>query len=121
METEIAGRVMVVDDDPTILRTMTYALESYGYQVRTCENATEALLWALAEASDYVITDYDMPGMNGPDLARRLRKQLPGTVIIGMSGQDRCMEFLEAGANDFLQKPFAPYDLVMMIDGRDMS
>ncbi|MHB8843635.1 MAG: response regulator [Nitrospirota bacterium] len=117
---EIAGRVMVVDDDPSIRKTMTYAFESYGYQVRTCENATEALLWALAEASDYVITDYRMPGMNGLDLTRRLRKQLPATIIIGMSGDDRGTEFLEAGANDFLQKPFAPYDLVMMIDGRDL-
>lgn len=117
---EIAGRIMVVDDDPYMLKTMTYAFESYGYQVRTCENATEALLWALADASEFVITDYDMPGMNGLDLTRRLRIQLPETIIIGMSGHDLSVEFLEAGANDFLQKPFAPYDLVMMIDGRDL-
>lgn len=117
---ESSGRIMVVDDDPGVRKIMTYAFESYGYQVRTCENATEALLWALAEASDFVITDYNMPGMNGLDLTRRLRKQLPATIIIGMSGEDRGTEFLEAGANDFLKKPFAPYDLVMMIDGRDL-
>lgn len=117
---ETAGRVLVVDDDRDILMIMAYAFESYGFEVRTCENATEAMLWALAEASDYVITDNTMPGMNGIELVRRLRQLLPATVIIGMSGQDLGLEFLQAGANDFMRKPFTPYDLVMMIDGRDL-
>jgi DNA-binding response OmpR family regulator len=115
-----AGRILIVDDDRDILKIMTLAFESNGFEVRTCENATEALLWALAEASDYIITDYDMPSMNGLELTHRLRNHLPATIIIGMSGQDRGMEFLHAGANDFLQKPFTPYDLVMMINVRDL-
>jgi DNA-binding response OmpR family regulator len=119
MKTEIAGKVMVVDDDPDVLKTMAYALESYGYQVRTCENATEAQIWAMTEPCDFVITDHEMPGMDGVALTRRLREMLPATVIIGMSGRDLGMVFLQAGANDFVQKPFVPYDLVMMIDGRD--
>jgi DNA-binding response OmpR family regulator len=118
---EIAGKVLIVDDDRNILKIMSYAFKTYGFEVRTCENSTEAMLWALAEASDYVVTDYNMPGMNGLELARRLRQHLPATVIIGMSAQDRGMEFLHSGANDFWQKPFAPYDLVMMIDGRDQA
>jgi DNA-binding response OmpR family regulator len=109
-----------VDDNQAVLKTMAFAFQSYGYQVRTCENATEALVWALADSSDYVVTDYDMPGMDGAALTWRLREHLPATIIIGMSGQERGMEFLQAGANDFLQKPFAPYDLVMMINGRDL-
>jgi len=113
-------KVMVVDDDRSILNVMAYGLESYGYQVRTCENATEALLYALTEPSDFVLTDHDMPGMNGVELTRKLRGLLPAAVIIGMSGRDHGMVFLQAGANDFLQKPFVPYDVVMMIDGRDM-
>ena len=113
-------RVMVVDDDQEVLKVMAYGLESYGYEVLTCENATEALLMALTDPSDYVITDHDMPGMDGVELTRRLREILPAAIIIGMSGRDHGMVFLQAGANDFVQKPFVPYDLVMMIDGRDL-
>lgn len=113
-------KVMVVDDDRDVLSVMVYGLESYGYQVRTCENATEALLHALTDPSDLVITDHDMPGMDGVELTRRLRVLLPAAVIIGMSDRDHGMVFLQAGANDFLRKPFVPYDVVMMIDGRDM-
>jgi DNA-binding response OmpR family regulator len=113
-----AGRILVVDDDRDILKMMAFAFESNGFEVRTCENATEALLWALADPCDYVVTDYDMPGMDGAELTLRLREHLPATIIIGMSGQDRGMEFLHAGANDFLQKPFTPYDLLIMINGR---
>ncbi|MEK6744204.1 MAG: response regulator [Nitrospirota bacterium] len=118
---EKAVKVMVVDDDREVLSVMAYGLESYGYQVRTCENATEALLLALTDPCEFVITDHDMPGMDGVELTRRLRGLLPAAVIIGMSGRDHGMVFLRAGANDFVQKPFVPYDLVMMIDGRDLS
>jgi DNA-binding response OmpR family regulator len=117
---DIAGKVMVVDDNPDLLKTMTYALESYGYQVRTCENATEALLWAMTDPCDVIVTDHDIPGMDGVALTAWLREMLPATVIIGMSEQDLGMVFLLAGANDFVQKPFTPYDLVMRIDGRDL-
>ena len=113
-------KVMVVDDDHEMLKVMAYGLESYGYEVLTCENASEALLLALTDPSDFVITDHDMPGMDGVELTRRLRGILPAAVIIGMSGRDHGTEFLQAGANDFVQKPFVPYDLVMMIDGRDL-
>ncbi len=117
---EIVGRVMVVDDSRDMLRTMTYALESCGYEVRTCENATEALLWAMTDPYDAIITDHDIRGMNGVTLTAWLREMLPATIIIGMSAQDLGMVFLLAGANDFVQKPFSPHELVMKIDGRDL-
>ena len=113
-------KVMVVDDDLDVLKIMAYGLESYGYQIRACENATEALLWAATDPCEFVIADHDMPGMDGVELTRRLRKILPSAVIIGMSGRDHGMIFLQAGANDFVLKPFAPYDLIMMIDGREL-
>lgn len=72
----------------------------------------------MTDPCDFVITDYDMPGMDGLTLTRRLREMLPAAVIIGMSGRDFRMAFLQAGVNDFVQKPFVLYDLVMMINGR---
>jgi len=115
------GLIMIVDNDRDILGIMRYALESYGYLVIACESADEAQLWAETNPCDVVITDHDMPGVNGLTLVRELRSLLPAAVIIGMSGQDMNIPFLKEGANDFIRKPFVPYDLVMMIDGGDLQ
>jgi DNA-binding NtrC family response regulator len=114
-------RVLIVDDEIQIRDSLNYALISYGLLVTTCENATEAILRSMFDDFHFIITDYDMPGMNGVELTRRLRERHPMAVIIGMSDLDRSTEFLLAGANDFLQKPFVPYRLAMMIDGRDLQ
>ena len=113
--------VLVVDDDKEMRDSLQYALSSYNMHVTLCENATEALLAAMRESFDFVVTDYKMPGMDGIELVRRLRAQQPAlTVIIGMSGMSVGRLFLETGANDFLLKPFVPYNLAMMIDGGDI-
>lgn len=116
------SRVLVIDDNKEVRKTINYALTSYGFEIFECDNATEALSLAMRESFDYIITDFDMPGMNGIDLVRRLRAILPPlVVIIGMSGDDVSRRFLEEGANDFLMKPFVPYRLAMMIDGGDIA
>lgn len=123
---EQAGRIadrqqaMIIDDDKDLMHCLQYAFESYGYEVACCVNGTEALLLSMTRGFDYIITDCCMPGMDGIELTRRLREQHPRAIIIGMSGEDRGMEFLRAGANDFLQKPFVPYQLAMMMDGGDL-
>ena len=114
------NRVMIIDDDRDIRSSLVYALDSCGFTVTACENGTEALLNSMFEEFDYIITDYDMPGMDGVELVRRLRGRFPRAVIIGTSGKDLGEEFLRAGANDFLRKPFVPYRLAMMIDGGDI-
>lgn len=113
--------VMIIDDDRDILGIIRCALEAYGYAVFVYEKATEALGRAMTVPCEYVITDYEMPGMNGLDVTRRLRALLPAAIIIGMSGKDMNVPFLTAGANDFIQKPFVPCDLVRMIGGGDLS
>ncbi len=114
------SKVLIVDDDRDILKVLLYGLESYGFQVSTCESAKEAQLTAMAEVFDYVLTDHEMPGMDGVELVRWLRHRQPKAVIIGMSGKDVNVPFLRAGANDFVQKPFVPHDIVMMIEGGDL-
>lgn len=113
-------RVLIVDDDRDNRDLLAYAFASYELQITTCANATEALLKCMLHRFDFIVTDYDMPGLNGIELVKRVREKSPQSVIIGMSGNDRALEFLLAGANDFLQKPFIPYRLAMMIDGRDI-
>ena len=113
-------KVLIVDDNAELISILRYGLDSYGFQVTYCETGAEALSLAMNVDYDYVITDYHMPKMNGIELTRRLRELSSRVVIIGMSADDLGIAFLNAGANDFLQKPFVPYRLAMMIDGGDI-
>ena len=111
---------MVVDDNEDIRDMLRYGLDSYGFEVTFCENGNEAIKKAMHEEFDYIITDYQMPQINGIELTRWLRERSSRVIIIGISADDLGLDFLNAGANDFLQKPFVPYRLAMMIDGGDI-
>jgi len=115
------GRVLVVDDEEHIRHCLEYALDSCGYEVVTCASAQQALDHCRKGPFDYVITDCNMEGMNGMELTKLLRAMHPRAVIIGMSGDECGEDFLLAGANDFRQKPFIPYEIAMMIDGSDLQ
>jgi CheY-like chemotaxis protein len=110
-------KVLIVDDDHNILTLLSHWLESCGFAVRTCGGALDALHAATTQFFDYIVTDNDMPRMNGIQLVRLLRHRQPRAIIIGMSGKDMNVQFLDAGANDFVQKPFRPNDIVMMMGG----
>ncbi len=117
---ELSGnlpRILIVDNDKILLDMLTLALSEFGLLVTASDNAADAIKQCMFNAFPYIITDYDMPGMNGVELTNRLRKLFPLMVIIGMSGSDRGIEFLHAGANDFVQKPFEPQHLAMLISG----
>ncbi len=104
------AKVLLVDDDPAILRILAHWLESAGYEVRTGCDGREALALIEADCPDFVLTDWEMPCIDGPALCRRIRamdlphyvyvlfltaKSSPGELVLG----------LEAGADDFLCKP----------------
>ena len=113
-------KVLVVDDNAELRNMLRYGLDSYGFEVTFCKSGTEAFKKVMHDEFDYVITDFQMPQMNGIELTKKLRKHSPRIIIIGMSAEDLGTDFLNAGANDFLQKPFVPYRLAMMIDGGDI-
>ena len=117
---EYGKRIMVVDDDKKIGVLLRDILRSYGFIVNICESGAQAYDCVTTGDFDYIITDYDMPGMNGLELTAKFREKNRDTVVIGMSGQDMSMQFLHAGANDFLQKPFDPDRLGLMMDGGDI-
>jgi two-component system OmpR family response regulator len=114
-------RVLIADDDKEVRDVLQYALNSYDMEVTLCENGSDALLAATSGYYDYIITDFKMPVMNGIELVRRLRAVQPAlVVIIGMSSLDVGRPFLEAGANDFIAKPFAPINVAMLLNGGDL-
>jgi len=104
-----AAKVLVVDDEPSILRLLREALAQWGYQVATASNAREALDALRTDLYDAAITDIRMPEMDGADTFRALRNINPRIKAILMSGcamSDKAQSILDEGAIEFVQKPF---------------
>ena len=106
-------RILVADDDPMTLLSLSRLLESSGKQVFTAEDGEEGLALALQKRPHMLITDWRMPKMNGIDFCRALRdnESTRHTYIIMLTGKesdDELVQALEAGADDFMVKPFTP-------------
>ena len=110
-------KVLVVDDDPVILKLLQVNFEMEGFAVVTASDGNEGLSAARAEHPDVVVTDVMMPGMDGLALVAALRSE-PGTektpiIVLSAKAQtsDR-RDGLRAGADDYVTKPFEPLELV---------
>ena len=114
-------RLLLVDDDRCLRTLLAAVLSNYGLLVTVSESPAEAIRCSMHSDFEYIVMGYEMPGMNALELTAHLRKLLPFAIIIGMSGADQGIEFLRAGANDFLLKPFAPHQLAAMLDGWDFQ
>jgi len=104
-------KVLVVDDDPVVAKSFERVLSSKGYAVITAANGEEALRKLKDEKYDVVYTDIRMPGMNGLEVAERVKAQQPWTpvVIITGYGTDAAeARAKSAGVSSFLHKPLSP-------------
>jgi len=112
------ARILLVEDDDTVRATILRSLLRSGHRVETARSGEEALdIGGAAERFDLLITDISMPGLDGTDLARRLRERSRDLRILftsGLAGDDR-IGGLEAGRTEFLPKPFAPTELAKKI------
>ncbi|OGK77728.1 MAG: hypothetical protein A2X52_19400 [Candidatus Rokubacteria bacterium GWC2_70_16] len=103
-----AAKVLVVDDEPSILRLLREALAQWGYQVATASNAREALDALRTDLYDAAITDIRMPEMGGLELLREIKKHDDSIEVIVMTGYPTiasAVEALKEGAYDYLSKP----------------
>ncbi len=113
--------VLVAEDDPAILDLLVFTLQSSGHSVLPCVNGTTALQAAQQGSPDVVLLDVAMPGMSGLEVCRRLRRD-EGTArlpVILLTARARWLDVgagFDAGADDYLVKPFSPLDLVARID-----
>jgi DNA-binding response OmpR family regulator len=102
-----AGRqVLVVDDDENIRNLLSAFFSLHGYEAASAGNGKEALDILKNKPCGLVMTDLDMPEMNGLELVDTIRQLNIPVTIIGMSFQDKKSAFLRAGADYFLCKPF---------------
>lgn len=108
------SRVLVVDDEAGIRRVVRDALERAGHDVETAGDGEEALARFEQGAFDLLITDWNMPGVDGFELVRRVRKRsaLPILVLTVRQEERDKVRLLDAGADDYVTKPFGVAELV---------
>lgn len=109
--------VMVVEDDDAIRLVLRTNLEEEGYGVVECATAEEALVQILDESIDVVLVDLRLPGIQGLDLIRSLRgtNQVPIVIVTAQSDSHDVVAGLEAGADDYVVKPFIAKELMARI------
>jgi two-component system, OmpR family, KDP operon response regulator KdpE len=110
-------RILVVDDDPQITRVLNTVLTGEGYSVKTAADALTARAIVVDWKPDLVLTDLCMPHMNGVELCRRIRiiSQVPIIVLSVKSAEPSKVEALDAGADDYVTKPFGTDELLARI------
>ncbi len=110
--------VLVVDDDAPVRRMLERTLGAEGNEVRSVADGPQALVEIERRAPDLVILDVSMPGMDGLAVCRRLRSKGVGTPILLLTARDAIADRvagLDAGADDYLVKPFAPDELAARV------
>jgi two-component system alkaline phosphatase synthesis response regulator PhoP len=109
--------ILVVDDEPKIVRLVRDYLERAGFAVRSTQDGKTALSLARTEKPDMIILDLGLPGMDGLDVTRELRKSSNAPIIMLTARSEETDKLigLELGADDYLTKPFSPKELVARV------
>lgn len=102
-------RLLIVEDEKELCDTVAASLYRAGYEVDTCYDGGEALDYILTEEYDLIVLDLNLPGMDGMELLRELRQKNEETKVLILSARSQIadkVEGLDAGANDYMEKPF---------------
>jgi two-component system phosphate regulon response regulator PhoB len=120
------GRVLLVEDEEDLVKSLSYSLEAAGYQVCSALDGTTALQLATAQPPDIVLLDLMLPDISGLEVCRRIRGggQLPQPIVIMVTARgeevDRVVGF-EVGADDYLVKPFSVRELLLRMEARQRA
>lgn len=110
-----ATRVLVVDDEPSVLNLVSTVLSSRGYEVKAVSSPLQALELARATPCfDLLVSDVIMPEMCGPELVKRITRICPNAAVVLMSGHISCEELPRHAK--FIGKPFLPKDLHSVVE-----
>lgn len=110
------ARILVVDDEPSILRLVTATLQPKGHEVLTADCGVDALACAKSKHPDLILLDIMMPHMDGNEVRKRLladpaTKDIPVVHLSAVGDFQQQLHALEDGSADYITKPFAPKDL----------
>lgn len=102
--------ILLIEDDPTIRLTTEFTLTKHGYAVSSCDNGQEGLDTALMIEPDLILLDVMLPGLNGFEVAKKLRQEnftSPILMLTALSNDEDKINGLDAGADDYVTKPFS--------------
>ena len=102
-------RILIVEDDPAIVRFLERGLAAHGHRAVTADNGEDGVLMATEESVDFVLLDIMLPGMDGQEALRRIRARRPGVPVLMLTARDEVrdkVDALDGGADDYLTKPF---------------
>lgn len=107
------SRILIVDDDPDLLNVCSVGLEALGYAVRTAATGSEGLTEAAIHVPDIILLDLGLPDLDGLDVCKRIRSwsDIPIVVLSADGSEDRKVEALDGGADDYMTKPFGMREL----------
>jgi two-component system KDP operon response regulator KdpE len=107
------AHVLVVDDDPALLRALRLALNAAGHQVSTAPNGEEGLARAARSSPEVIVLDLGLPDIGGLEVCRRIRgwSNVPIIVLSATQAEDRKVAALDGGADDYVTKPFGMAEL----------
>jgi DNA-binding response OmpR family regulator len=116
VQAKIKPVVLVAEDDEDILALVVFDLEDEGYEVLTARNGKEAIRLAFERLPDLILLDVAMPGLDGYEVTRRLRadESTRDTPVVLLTARAQVKDVIlgfEAGANDYVTKPFRPDEL----------
>lgn len=116
--TSTSNKVMLVDDDETIIETLEYNLKRQGFHVTAFNNGQTALAHLDATGPDLIILDWMLPDMVGPEICKVIRTRMvevPILMLTGRSSPNDVAEGLTSGADDYLAKPFSTVELMARV------
>lgn len=115
----MSTRILLIEDEPGLVLTLTDRLQGEGYQVESCGDGESGLARAIAGSFDLIILDLMLPRKSGLEVCRRLRKAGVGTPIIMLTARSQVVDKvvgLQVGADDYLTKPFDMMELLARIE-----
>jgi DNA-binding response OmpR family regulator len=114
---DAVATILIVDDEPQIVRLVRDYLEHGGFSVLTAHDGPTALRTARTSRPDLVVLDLGLPGLDGLDVARALRRdgEVPIIMLTARTDESDKLVGLELGADDYLTKPFSPKELVARV------
>ena len=112
-------KLLLIDDEPDILRVLSMSLKADGYHVVTAQNGPEGVACFEKEKPDIVITDIKIPGMDGIEVLKKIKTLNADTEVIIITGHgdiENAIEALKHGASDFINKPVRDEALAIALD-----
>ncbi|MFM8979633.1 MAG: sigma-54-dependent transcriptional regulator, partial [Planctomycetia bacterium] len=114
----MSARILIVDDDPLVPRTLRLLLQKHGHEVDTAAHAEQAFAMLGAKPYDVLVSDINMPGADGFEVLRRTKREWPRTEVILVTGYgtiENAVRGMREGAFDYVTKPVLDDEMVLVV------